>query len=168
MWRVNLPDTQGTKGGSERVSLMIKRLEGSEHYPIEYIRSLNNALRVTKPLNYKEATQSEGWKAVMEAEMQALEANETWELTKLLEGKKAIDCKWVYKVKLRPNGEVKRLKANLVARGDRQVRDKGYKHTYSPVAKYTSVRTLIALATAHKWPLTPSRYQQRIFSWICR
>lgn len=61
---------------------------------------MNNALRVTEPLNYKEATQSEGWKAAMETEMQALEENGTWELPKLPEGKKAINCKWVYKSKI--------------------------------------------------------------------
>lgn len=61
---------------------------------------MNNALRVTEPLHYKEATQSEGWKAAMETEMQALEENGTWELPKLPEGKKAINCKWVYKSKI--------------------------------------------------------------------
>lgn len=36
----------------------------------------------------------------MKHEIEALEANDTWELTSLPAGKKAIDSKWVYKLKL--------------------------------------------------------------------
>lgn len=55
----------------------------------------------------------------MKQEMHALEENDTWELTRLQEGKRPIACKWVYTIKLGPNGEVERFKARLVARGDR-------------------------------------------------
>jgi len=41
----------------------------------------------------------------------------------------------------------------LVIRGFEQVKDKDYKHTFSPVAKLTTVRVLIALATAKQWLL---------------
>lgn len=57
-------------------------------------------------------------------------------------------------LKLRPDGNVERLKARLVARGDKQIKGKDYKHTFSPVAKFTSVRTVIALATAKGWKLS--------------
>ena len=33
------------------------------------------------------------------------------------------------------------------------MKDKDYKHTFSPVAKLTTVRVFIALATAKSWPL---------------
>jgi len=48
---------------------------------------------------------------------------------------------------------VERHKARLVIRGFEQVKDKDYKHTFSPVAKLTTVRVFIALATARAWPL---------------
>ena len=38
-------------------------------------------------------------------------------------------------------------------RGFAQVKDKDYKHTFSPVPKLTTVRLFIALATAKDWPL---------------
>lgn len=87
----------------------------------------------------------------MQEQLNALDNNNTWELTHLPEGKRAIYSKWVYKIKFQPNGEIDRLKVRLVARGDEQVEVKNYKHTFSPVAKFTSVRTLIALATIQKW-----------------
>ena len=53
----------------------------------------------------------------MSEEMKSLEDIEVWELTTLPPGKKAIGCKWVYKVKTNGNGSIERYKARLVARG---------------------------------------------------
>lgn len=53
----------------------------------------------------------------MNKEIDALRQNETWELVDLPKGKKAIGCKWVFKVKLKANGELERCKARLVAKG---------------------------------------------------
>lgn len=68
-------------------------------------------------------------------------------------GKRALISKWVYKTKFRPDGSVERHKARLVIRGFEQVKDKDYKHTFSPVAKLTTMRVYIALATSKGWPL---------------
>lgn len=43
----------------------------------------------------------------MNKELDALEKNETWELTFLPKGKKAIGSKWVYKTKFKPDGLLK-------------------------------------------------------------
>jgi hypothetical protein len=48
------------------------------------------------------------WDKAMDEEMAALDANMTWELVPLLEGKKAIGCKWVYKVKHNLDGSISR------------------------------------------------------------
>jgi hypothetical protein len=40
-----------------------------------------------------------------------------WSLVNLPHGKKAIDVKWVFKVKMNTEGEMTRHKARLVARG---------------------------------------------------
>ena len=46
----------------------------------------------------------------MNEEVDALDNNDTWRLTPLPEGKKAIGCKWVYKIKHNADGSISRYK----------------------------------------------------------
>lgn len=56
-------------------------------------------------------------------------------------------------MKLQPDGSLARLKARLVAKGYAQVYGVDYFHTFSPVAKISSIRLLISLASSFHWPL---------------
>jgi hypothetical protein len=89
----------------------------------------------------------------MDEEMTTLDANATWELVALPKDKKAIGCKWVYKVKHNEDGSVSRYKARLVAKGYAQTYDIDYEETYSPVAKMVIVRAIIVMAIAKRWSL---------------
>eukprot|EP00256_Glycine_max_P059512 XP_014628068.1 uncharacterized protein LOC106797721 [Glycine max] len=89
----------------------------------------------------------------MHAELQALQQNHTWVLTQLPPHKKAIGCRWVYKVKHNADGTIERYKARLVAKGYTQMEGLDFLDTFSPVAKLTTVRLLLALASLHNWHL---------------
>ncbi|KAL4355035.1 hypothetical protein GQ457_06G000650 [Hibiscus cannabinus] len=69
-----------------------------------------------EPSNYEEATRNSEWKKAMEEEIKALNENQTWDLVPKPKDVKPISCKWVYKVKTRPDGSIERYKARLVAR----------------------------------------------------
>ncbi|KAJ0540475.1 putative RNA-directed DNA polymerase [Helianthus annuus] len=104
-----------------------------------------------EPKTFKQAMQDKRWKEAMEKEIRALEENGIWTLENLPEGKRTIDSKWVYKVKYKPNGEVERYKARLVANGFTQQEGVDYHDTFAPVAKLVTVRTLLAVATKKNW-----------------
>jgi Reverse transcriptase (RNA-dependent DNA polymerase) len=86
-------------------------------------------------------------------ELEALDKNKTWELMSLPQGKKAVGCKWVFTVKQNPEGRVERYKTRLVAKGYSQTYGIDYDETFAPVAKMSTVRTLISLATNGGWKL---------------
>ncbi len=62
--------------------------------------------------------------------------------------KKAIGCKWVYKVKHNADGSVNRYKERLVAKSYAQIYGIDYEKTYSLLVKMTIVRAIIVMAAA--------------------
>lgn len=90
--------------------------------------------------------QSEQWKQAVGEEMSALLCNNTWELVELPANRKAIPCKWVFKVKQDSQGNVERFKARLVAKGFAQRHGTDYNEIYAPVSKHVTVRTCLAYA----------------------
>ncbi|KAG8503970.1 hypothetical protein CXB51_002322 [Gossypium anomalum] len=68
--------------------------------------------------------------------MIAIEHNNTWELTNLPKRHKINGVKWVYKTKLKENGEVDKFKARLVAKGYKQEFGVDYKEVFALVAPF--------------------------------
>ena len=118
----------------------------------DYVTYLNEAnIDIGKhndPTSYKEAInsdQSSEWNKAMIDELGSMDKNNVWDLVELPNGVKPVGCKWVYKTKLDPNGNVERFKARLVAKGYTQKEGIDYQETFSPVSRKDSLRIVMAL-----------------------
>ena len=90
------------------------------------------------------------WREAVNDEMDSILSNNTWVLVDLPPGSNTIGCKWVFRRKYRTNGSIQTFKAKLMAKGFRQREGIDYFDTYAPIARITSIRVLIALASIYK------------------
>lgn len=81
------------------------------------------------------------WKESIEKELNSHKKLGTWTKSKLLDGKTAIDCKWVFKIK-----EDGIKKSRLVAKGYQISSEDLLDVLYAPVARMATIRLLIAHA----------------------
>jgi hypothetical protein len=64
-----------------------------------------------------------------------------------------VSSRWLFKIKYASNGSIEKYKERFAARGFSQKEGIDYEDSFAPVARYTSIRTIIALATKMKWKL---------------
>ena len=107
---------------------------------------------IDEPSTIQEAKSSDHaaeWKVATDAEYNSLIENKTWKLVELHPGRKAIGCKWVFKLKHDVEGKVERFKARLVAKGYTQKYGIDFDEIFSPVVRFSSTHFLIAFAVQH-------------------
>ena len=106
-----------------------------------------------EPKTFTEENKFDCWRQAMQVELSALASTGTWKLVDLLDHMKHIGCRWIYKVKHNADGFIERYKARLVAKGYNQIEGFDFFDTYSLVAKMTTVRLVLALASLNHWNL---------------
>ncbi|KAK2448739.1 putative mitochondrial protein [Trifolium repens] len=143
------PNSSTSSGMVYPISNYVNYDEFSEKHQA-YLAAIES---IEEPQSYRQATQTQEWRDAMSQELKALEENKTWELARLSKGKKAVGCRWVYKIKYKSSGEVEKYKARLVAKGYTQVEGDDFNETFAPVAKMTTVRCLLTVAVAKGWEL---------------
>lgn len=116
----------------------------TEHFQI----SMALSAIFVEPATFGEALKSsdkENWMEAVEDELQSLDENDTWKIVERPVNCNVIGCKWVFKLKTTPKEQPK-YKARLVAKGYTQTAGIDYTDTFSPVVRYDSVRSVLAIA----------------------
>lgn len=105
------------------------------------------------PVLFEDAVNDVKWRKAMDAEIEAIEKNDTWELTDLPAEEKTIGVKWIFKTKLNEKGEVDKYKARLVAKGYTQEYGVDYAEVFAPLASHDTIRLVVSLAAHSSWPV---------------
>eukprot|EP00762_Andalucia_godoyi_P005319 ANDGO_06802.mRNA.1 Retrovirus-related Pol polyprotein from transposon TNT 1-94 len=83
--------------------------------------------------------------------MDSIRKNDVYELNELPQCGKAIGCRWIFRTKKDANGNVERYKARLVASGYGQNPGIDFTEAFAPVAKFSSIRTILAIAALERF-----------------
>ncbi|SGZ27916.1 BQ5605_C026g10220 [Microbotryum silenes-dioicae] len=103
------------------------------------------------PSNYKEAMASpeaDKWIAAIKAELDAMARHQVLIDSDLPSGARALGSKWVFTRQENAQGEVTRYKARLVAQGFAQRPGIDYNETFAPVARPSTILSLVGTAAA--------------------
>jgi len=92
----------------------------------------------------------------MKSEFDTLLNNETWKLVPYPSYRNIIGNKWVFRIKYNSNGNIKKYKSKLIAKGIAQKHGIDYTKTFSLVAKMSIVRLIIAIIAAQNWKIFKS------------
>lgn len=101
------------------------------------------------PASYSEAmarSDKGQWLEAMKDELESLRENKVFQIVEKPSKCNIVTNKWVLRIKRKPNGQVERYRARLVARGFSQRYGIDYNETYAPVANATSLRMIFAYA----------------------
>ena len=100
----------------------------------------------TKPSSFEEAVQQPIWVDAMVEKYDSIVRNNVWDVVPRPKDKSVVSSRWIYKVKQAVDGSVKKHKARFVARGFSQVEEINYDKTFAPVARYSSIISMLALS----------------------
>ena len=121
--------------------------------PFSRYMALMSDLIENEPTCFVEYIQKKEWVDSMKEEYQSIIKNDVWEIVPKPKNKDVVSSKWIYKIKHVVDKSIEKHKERFVAHGFSQNEGIDYEETFAPVAKYTSIRTMIALATMMKWKL---------------
>nr|GEW14553.1 zinc finger, CCHC-type [Tanacetum cinerariifolium] len=104
------------------------------------------------PKTFDEAIKSQDvafWKEKINDEMDSIMGNNTWVLADPPLGCRPFVCKWIFKRKIKVDETFEKLKARLVIQSFKQKSGIDYFNTYPSVARISTIRLLIAMASIH-------------------
>ena len=106
-----------------------------------------------EPTCFEDAPKQKEWIDAMVEEYQSIIKNDVWKIVPRPKDKSMVSSKWIFKTNLSANSSIEKYKERFVARGFSQKEGIEYEEAFAPVARYTSIKTVLALAAKNKWKL---------------
>ena len=100
---------------------------------------------MTEPSSFEEAVQQPVWVDAMVEEYDSIMRNNVWDVVPRLGDKSMVTSRWFYKVKQAADGSIEKHKARFVSHGFSQFEGIDYDETFALVARYSSIRSILAL-----------------------
>ena len=79
--------------------------------------------------------------------------SKTWVFSTLPLGKKALGCKWIFKVKYKLDGSLDKYKACLVAKEYAQDEGVYCEENFAPTTKMVTFRLVISISAHSRWKI---------------
>jgi hypothetical protein len=121
--------------------------------PFSSYTSLMCDLLEEEPTYFEEPIQRKEWADAMTEEYQSIMQNEVWEIVPRPKSKDVVSSRWIFKIKHDVDGSIEKYKERFSAHVFSQKEGIDYEETFAHVARYNSIRTIIALAAKMKWKL---------------
>lgn len=104
---------------------------------------------VEDPETFEKSAKYEKWRKAIEAEMKAINDNNTWELVDVPEGVIVIGVKWGLQDKTQR--EVDNFNASLVAKGYHQTYGVDFYEVFATVDKWDTIKLILGFAAQEGW-----------------
>ena len=127
--------------------------EGGNVTQVTNVTESANATFLGDPISYYNALSwdyRDKWKKACDEELETLKKFEVFEEVPQPHNHK---IKWVFRMKMGSDGQIKHYKAHLVAQGFSQVESSHYNETFAPVTKFNSIQLLLALSAHFNWEI---------------
>lgn len=109
------------------------------------------AAYMKKMIEAEEDAHQDVWKKVMQEEYYYIMKNGVWKIVPRPCDKLVVTSKWIYKIKHAIDGSIYKNKIRFFAGGFSQKEGIDYEETFAPTARYTTIRSLVSLATTMGW-----------------
>jgi hypothetical protein len=137
-----LKKAQGSVGNPRQV---VRESKPPERF-CNYLAMVSN-IREFDPSIFEEAAGRQVWRDAMMEEYNSIMKNDVSEVVPRPKGKSVVTSRWLFKLKYVVDGSIEKYKARFVAQGFSQVEGVDYDEAFAPVARYTSIRAVISIAT---------------------
>ena len=157
-----ISSTRNKKPPSYLQDYICNSLQSTSLYPISssltysklspsYTYFINHVTSIPIPTSIAEAQKSKEWDESVDKKLDAMEDTNTWSVSALPPGKKAVGCRWIHSLKFNADSTLERRKSRLVAKGYTQKEGLNYNEMFSPVAKMATIKLLLKVAASKKW-----------------